>query len=423
MIPRHDRLDVIAEISVETQTRRRASPHRPHPSSTWPATSPSTSTWCPAATPGARGLAELGRTVVNGAGVGRGGRPARSPQWVGQSLTYTPGATKVDTSIDEVVERRVGVCQDYAHLTVGLCRAVGVPARYVSGYLFARRDDAGARRGDEDGEADSIRVQTHAWVEVAVAPGRWQPLDPTNGRDVGERHVKIGHGRDYFDVTPFHGSFSGSADPTLVSSVDIRRRSGEGDRLTILSAADRGLLRRPARTPPSGSPPTRNSRSNSSSSPPCAGAFGRPVGRPNARCQGRRRKAVTGSGKPFTSMGSSASTSLGRAPRPPRAGHQDLAGLGQVDQAGGQVHHRAVVVAVPVEHLPGSQADPDGGQVLGAGEAGGERAGDAQAVGHLVGHEHDLVADELHHLAAVGEHDVADVLVEGVHDHRPARWR
>jgi transglutaminase-like putative cysteine protease len=81
-------------------------------------------------------------------------------------------------------------------------------------------------------------------VEVAVAPGRWQPLDPTNGRDVGERHVKIGHGRDYFDVTPFHGSFSGRADPTLVSSVEIRRRSGEDDRPTILSAADRGLLRK-----------------------------------------------------------------------------------------------------------------------------------------------------------------------------------
>jgi transglutaminase-like putative cysteine protease len=169
---------------------------------------------------------------------------------VGHSLTYSPGATKVDTTLDEVVQRRVGVCQDYAHLTVALCRAVALPARYVSGYLFARRDDAGSGADangatDEPGEADAVRVQTHAWVEVAVAPGRWQPLDPTNGREVGERHVKIGHGRDYFDVTPFHGSFSGSADPTLVSSVDIRRRSGDDDRPNILSAADRGLLRRP----------------------------------------------------------------------------------------------------------------------------------------------------------------------------------
>ena len=244
VIPRHDRLDVIAEISVETLTPDEG-PAPPTPVAELADHEPFHEYLVPSRHTRGSGLAELSRKVVDGAETGEevGRTVAR---WVRESLTYAPGATKVDTSIDEVIERRVGVCQDYAHLTVGLCRSVGVPARYVSGYLFARRDDpTGADDADGDGEADSVRVQTHAWVEVAVAPGRWEPLDPTNGRDVGERHVKIGHGRDYFDVTPFHGSFSGSADPTLVSAVDIRRRSGEGGRLTILSAADRGLLRKP----------------------------------------------------------------------------------------------------------------------------------------------------------------------------------
>jgi transglutaminase-like putative cysteine protease len=247
VIPRHDRLDVIAEISVETHAPSE-DPAPPTPVATLTEHEAFHEYTVPSRYTRGAGLAELGREVVNGAETAEEvGRTVAA--WVGHSLTYTPGATKVDTSIDEVIERRVGVCQDYAHLTVGLCRSVGVPARYVSGYLFARRDDA-ASGADADGtsgtgEADAVRVQTHAWVEVAVAPGRWQPLDPTNGRDVGERHVKIGHGRDYFDVTPFHGSFSGSADPTLISQVDIRRRSGDDDRPTILSAADRGLLRRP----------------------------------------------------------------------------------------------------------------------------------------------------------------------------------
>ena len=242
VIPRHDRLDVIAEISVETHESAE-DPAPPTPLGGIAEHEAFHEYLVPSRYTRGGGLHVLGREVVDGAETAEeAGRAVAD--WVGGALTYTPGATKVDTSIDEVIERRVGVCQDYAHLTVALCRAVDLPARYVSGYLFARRDDAGAG-ADGDGEADSVRVQTHAWVEVAVAPDRWLPLDPTNGRDVGDRHVKIGHGRDYFDVSPFHGSFSGSADPTLVSSVDIRRRTDEAGRPTILSAADRGLLRRP----------------------------------------------------------------------------------------------------------------------------------------------------------------------------------
>ncbi len=250
VIPRHDRLDVVAEISVETfPSTEPAAP--PTPIGALAVDEAFHEYAGPSRlTGGGATLSELARSVVEGAETAEEtGRTIAD--WVGRSVAYSPGSTTVETSVEEVMDRRVGVCQDFAHLTVALSRAVGLPARYVSGYLFARRDDAGSG-ANADGThepkteaADAVRVQTHAWVEIAVAPGRWQALDPTNGRDVGERHVKIGHGRDYFDVTPFHGSFSGSADPTLVSSVDIRRRSGEDDRPTILSAADRGLLRKP----------------------------------------------------------------------------------------------------------------------------------------------------------------------------------
>jgi transglutaminase-like putative cysteine protease len=238
---RHDRLDVIAEISVET-TEREEVPVPATPIAELAQdedfheyTVPSRHTgWSPE-------VADLARSVAADAESAEdAGR--RLAGWVQESLSYAPGTTTVDTTIEQVFDQRAGVCQDFAHLMVALCRSLGLPARYVSGYLFARRDDASDQpRSDEDEE---VRVQTHAWVEVGTAPSRWLALDPTNGRPVGERHVKIGHGRDYFDVTPFHGSFSGRADPTLVSAVDIRRRSD--DRAPILSAADRGLLRRPA---------------------------------------------------------------------------------------------------------------------------------------------------------------------------------
>jgi transglutaminase-like putative cysteine protease len=238
---RHDHLDVAAEISVETH----AVEEQPAPATAigdlladdrfHEYTVPT-----PMTRAGEEATA-VARAVAADAGSAEDAGRALSA-WVNDALTYQPGATTVDTSLDEVFERRVGVCQDYAHLTVALCRAAGLPARYVSGYLFARRDNGST---EPAGEEDEVRVQTHAWVEIGVAPGQWRSLDPTNGRLVSETHVKIGHGRDYFDVTPFHGSFSGGAEPTLHSSVEIRRRSDDDDRAPILSAADRGLLRRP----------------------------------------------------------------------------------------------------------------------------------------------------------------------------------
>lgn len=142
---------------------------------------------------------------------------------VGAALRYTPGATKVGEDIEDVLSGGHGVCQDYAHLAVALCRTVGVPARYVSGYLFTVDDSSGA-----EGTEDIVNVQTHAWFEAAIPGFGWLALDPTNQQAVGVRHVKIGHGRDYDDVPPLRGVYNGSGKPELDVTVEIRRSAVSG---------------------------------------------------------------------------------------------------------------------------------------------------------------------------------------------------
>jgi transglutaminase-like putative cysteine protease len=136
------------------------------------------------------------------------------------SMSYVPGATSVGMGVEDVFRRGQGVCQDYAHLAVAMCRSVGIPARYVSGYLFTADDAKGG-----DVARDQVHVQTHAWFEAAVPGMGWLGLDPTNSQAVGPRHVKIGHGRDYDDVPPLRGMYSGRPSATLSVGVDIRRTS------------------------------------------------------------------------------------------------------------------------------------------------------------------------------------------------------
>lgn len=174
-------------------------------------------------------------------------------RFVGSHLRYLSGSTIVGIEVDEVLRRGVGVCQDYAHLFVTMARAAGIPSRYVSGYLFTKSDSQGADTTD-----DMVVVETHAWVEVAVPGWGWLALDPTNGQTVGERHVKIGHGRSYDDVQPLRGVFLGPAQSTVAPQVEIRRLTGGGSRL-LGSAAEPALVpvemvtvaRRPQ--PPAGS--------------------------------------------------------------------------------------------------------------------------------------------------------------------------
>ena len=141
-------------------------------------------------------------------------------RFVHTSLEYTPGATYIGVDVNEVLAKSKGVCQDYAHLAVALCRSVGIPARYVSGYFFTSSDRSGA---DVDG--DEVRVQTHAWFEAAVPGWGWLALDPTNAQQVGQRHIAIGHGRDYEDVPPVRGVFSGRGRPSTDAVVEIRRHA------------------------------------------------------------------------------------------------------------------------------------------------------------------------------------------------------
>lgn len=127
-------------------------------------------------------------------------------------MTYQPGATGVQTTAAEAWEERRGVCQDYAHLLVGSLRELGIPARYVSGYLHPTRN---APIGEPKvGES-------HAWVEWWS--GAWIGHDPTNNIASGERHVIVGRGRDYVDVPPFKGIVAGSAATTLNVAVEVVR--------------------------------------------------------------------------------------------------------------------------------------------------------------------------------------------------------
>jgi transglutaminase-like putative cysteine protease len=141
-------------------------------------------------------------------------------RFVHTSLQYTPGATYIGVDVNEVLAKAKGVCQDYAHLAVAMCRSIGIPARYVSGYFFASSDATGA---DVDG--DEVKVQTHAWFEAAIPGWGWLALDPTNAQQVGQRHITIGHGRDYDDVPPVRGVFSGAGRPSTDALVEIRRHS------------------------------------------------------------------------------------------------------------------------------------------------------------------------------------------------------
>jgi len=132
--------------------------------------------------------------------------------FVRDNVAYVPGSTGVRTSGQEAWAQRKGVCQDIAHLTLGLLRGVGIPARYVSGYLYPKA---------EGSVGDTIAGQSHAWVEWWT--GDWTPFDPTNGVPVGPRHVIVARGRDYADVTPLKGVYHGAPSSGLGVTVEITR--------------------------------------------------------------------------------------------------------------------------------------------------------------------------------------------------------
>ena len=135
-------------------------------------------------------------------------------QEIGDRIEYVSGATSVYTTAAEAWEHKKGVCQDITHLAIGALRAVGIPARYVSGYLHPQPDaPVGA----------TVSGESHAWVEWFC--GTWRGYDPTNLIDIGDRHVTVGRGRDYADVAPLRGVYAGLYGSRLFVTVEITREA------------------------------------------------------------------------------------------------------------------------------------------------------------------------------------------------------
>ncbi|GAB6856516.1 transglutaminase family protein [Microbacterium xylanilyticum] len=131
---------------------------------------------------------------------------------VGEAMTYRRGVTGVNSTARDAWPARAGVCQDIAHVTLGMLRAAGIPARYVSGYLHP---DADPKVGE------TVTGESHAWVEWFS--GAWRGYDPTNLVEIGPSHVFVGVGRDYSDISPLRGVYAGSGASELFVSVDITR--------------------------------------------------------------------------------------------------------------------------------------------------------------------------------------------------------
>jgi transglutaminase-like putative cysteine protease len=126
---------------------------------------------------------------------------------INQHFEYRPQTTDVYTAVDEVLHNRVGVCQDFAHLFVAVARAMGIPTRYVSGYIHAGKGRRGAGA-------------SHAWAESLIPGTGWIGYDPTNPLRTSEHHVRVGVGRDYHDVAPTRGTYVGSARETMSVEVE-----------------------------------------------------------------------------------------------------------------------------------------------------------------------------------------------------------
>ncbi|MBA3441520.1 MAG: transglutaminase family protein [Pyrinomonadaceae bacterium] len=128
-----------------------------------------------------------------------------------EKLDYVPQSTRVNSPIDDALSTRRGVCQDFAHIMLALVRELGIPCRYVSGYLFHRREDNDRSTPDA----------THAWIEALLPELGWVGFDPTNNSMTGDRHIRTAVGRDYADVPPTRGVFKGEAETELGVAVEV----------------------------------------------------------------------------------------------------------------------------------------------------------------------------------------------------------
>ncbi|MBK9224829.1 MAG: transglutaminase family protein [Flavobacterium sp.] len=135
-------------------------------------------------------------------------------QYIYENFTYTKGITNIETTVDEILAMKKGVCQDFAHVLLQLLRTVGIPSRYVSGYICP--NESGLR-----GEG-----ATHAWVEIYTPTQGWLGLDPTNNIWTMDNHIRLSVGKNFYDCTPVKGTFKGLARQTLSVSVSVGYEDG-----------------------------------------------------------------------------------------------------------------------------------------------------------------------------------------------------
>ena len=133
-------------------------------------------------------------------------------RWIHDEFEYESGVTSVHTHPEEVFSIRRGVCQDFTHVMIAMCRSVGVPARYASGYLY-------------NGPRDHLvgAQASHAWCAVYLPGGGWIGFDPTNANLADERYVKVAVGRDYSDVAPVVGSYVGGSQVRMEVLVSVEK--------------------------------------------------------------------------------------------------------------------------------------------------------------------------------------------------------
>ena len=129
---------------------------------------------------------------------------------VNREVAYETGSTEVETAAAAAWQQRAGVCQDLAHLVIGGLRTLGIPARYVSGYQHPKPSAP---------VGEAVRGESHAWVEWW--DDGWHPFDPTNDQEPGERYVVVASGRDYGDVKPLSGIYSGGATSDMFVDVHV----------------------------------------------------------------------------------------------------------------------------------------------------------------------------------------------------------
>ncbi len=213
---RHTHLTITAEALVETGP----APPLPHAlgEDAWSALDAMTATdeyWDLLAPSTFTESTDLLRTLVREVHLGRTTDPLTAVRElttaIHDAFEYDTQTTEVNSPIDEALASRHGVCQDFSHIMIALVRQLGIPCRYVSGYLYHRTED----------HDRSVRDASHAWVEALFPTLGWVGFDPTNDLVVGDRHVRAAVGRDYADVPPTRGVFKGRAETELAVVVRV----------------------------------------------------------------------------------------------------------------------------------------------------------------------------------------------------------